>query len=168
VTKFLVCLVTAFSCFSASGQSGEMMSISVESEIAALEQSWTAAQNANDPVTIAPLLAENYIEVLQDRSLMNKSQVLEDAKKSKYETIKLSDLKNTSFGATAIVVGTFDAKHSDKDRKPLPDHERYVDTWRRMPSGRWQCIAEGNTEVAINRSMAGQLSRNPHSAQNPY
>jgi ketosteroid isomerase-like protein len=145
LAKFLVCLVTAFSCFSAFAQSGEMKAISVESEIAALEQSWAAAQKANDPATIAPLLADNYIEVLPDGSLMNKSQVLDDAKKSKYETIKVSDLTITSFGDTAIVVGTFDAKHSDKDGKPIQDHERYVDTWRKMPNGKWQCIAEGNT-----------------------
>lgn len=145
MTKFLVCLVTAYWCLSASAQSGEMKSITVESEIAALEQSWAAAQKANDPSTIATLLADNYIEVLPDGSLMNKSEVLDDAKKSKYETIELSDLKIISFGDTAIVVGTFDAKHSDKDGKPLQDHERYVDTWRKMPSGKWQCIAEGNT-----------------------
>jgi ketosteroid isomerase-like protein len=145
MTKFLVCLVTAFSCLSASAQSGEMKKTSVESEIAALEQSWAAAQKANDPATIASLLADNYIEVLPDGSLMSKSQVLDDAKKSKYETIEVSDLKIISFGDTAIVVGTFDAKHSDKNGKPLQDHERYVDTWRKMPSGKWQCIAEGNT-----------------------
>jgi ketosteroid isomerase-like protein len=145
MTKFLVCLVTAFSCLSASAQSGEMKKTTVESEIAALEQSWAAVQKANDPATIASLLADNYIEVLPDGSLMSKSQVLDDAKKSKYETIEVSNLKIISFGDTAIVVGTFDAKHSDKDGKPLQDHERYVDTWRKMPSGKWQCIAEGNT-----------------------
>jgi ketosteroid isomerase-like protein len=145
MTNFLVFLVTAFSCLSASAQSGEMKKTTVESEIAALEQSWAAAQKANDPATIASLLADNYIEVLPDGSLMSKSQVLDDAKKSKYETIEVSDLKIISFGDTAIVVGTFDAKHSDKNGKPLQDHERYVDTWRKMPSGKWQCIAEGNT-----------------------
>jgi ketosteroid isomerase-like protein len=124
-----------------------MKSIPVESEIAVLEQSWAAAQKANDAPTIATLLAENYIEVLPDGSLMNKSQVLDDARKSKYETIELSDLKVTSFGDTAIVVGTFDAKHSDKNGKPLQDHERFVDTWRKMPGGSWQCIAEGNTAL---------------------
>jgi ketosteroid isomerase-like protein len=122
-----------------------MKSSTVESEIAALEQSWAAAQKANDPSAIAPLLAENFIEVLPDGSLMNKSQVLDDARKSTYQTIELSDLKVISFGDTAIVVGTFDAKHFDKNRKPLQDHERYVDTWRKMPGGKWQCIAEGNT-----------------------
>jgi ketosteroid isomerase-like protein len=145
MTKSLVCLVTVLWCFSASAQSGEMKSSTVESEIVALEQSWAAAQKANDPSAIAPLLADNYIEVLPDGSLMNKSQVLDDARKSKYQAIELSDLKIISFGDTAIVVGTFDAKHFDKDGKPLQDHERYVDTWRKMPSGKWQCIAEGNT-----------------------
>ena len=145
MTKCLVCLVTVFWCLSTSPQSGEMKNVTVESEIAALEQSWAAAQKANDPSTIALLLADDYIEVLPDGSLMNKSQVLDDAKQSKYQTIELSDLKIISFGDTAIVVGTFDARHSDKDGKPLQDHERYVDTWRKMPDGKWQCIAEGNT-----------------------
>jgi ketosteroid isomerase-like protein len=122
-----------------------MKSQTIESELAALEQSWAAAQKANDPSAIAPLLADNYIEVLPDGSLMNKSQVLNDARKTKYQAIELSDLKILSFGDTAIVVGTFDAKHSDKDGKPILDHERYVDTWRKMPGGKWQCIAEGNT-----------------------
>ena len=145
MTKFIVCLVTAFCCLSASAQSREMKSQTIESELAALEQSWAAAQKANDPSAIAPLLADNYIEVLPDGSLMNKSQVLNDARKTKYQAIELSDLKILSFGDTAIVVGTFDAKHSDKDGKPILDHERYVDTWRKLPGGKWQCIAEGNT-----------------------
>ena len=145
MAKFLVCLVTLFWCFSVSAQSGERTGNTVESELAALEHSWAAAQKANDPSAIAPLLADGYIEVLPDGSLMNKSQVLDDAKKSKYQTIELSDLKITTFGDTAIVIGTFDAKHFDKDGKPLQDHERYVDTWRKMPGGKWQCIAEGNT-----------------------
>ena len=108
MTRFLVYLLTAFWCLAASAQSG-VKSNTVESEIAALEQSWAAAQKANDPSAIAPLLADNYIEVLPDGSLMNKSQVLDDAKTSKYQTIKLSDLKIISFGETVIVIGTFDA-----------------------------------------------------------
>ena len=146
MTRLLVCFVTAaFCCLSAPAQSGKIKSTTVESEIAALEQSWAAAQKANGPSTIASLLAANYIEVLPDGSLMNKSQVLEDARTSKYETIGLSDLQVISFGDIAIVVGTFDAKRLDKDGKPQQDHERYVDTWRKMPGGKWQCIAEGNT-----------------------
>lgn len=147
MTKLLACLVTVLSCLTTSAQSGEKKRMPVESEIAMLERFWAAAQQANDASTIAPLLADNYIEVLPDGSLMNKSQVLEDAKKSKYEKIELSDLKVITFGDTAIVVGTFDAKHSDKDGNPLQDHERYVDTWRKTPSGKWQCIAEGNTNM---------------------
>lgn len=145
--KFLVYLVTGLSCLSASAQSAEMKRVTLESEIAALEQSWAAAQKANDASTIALLLADNYVEVLPDGSLMNKSQVLDDAKKSKYETIELSDLRVITFGDTAIVIGTFDARHSDKNGKPVQDHERFLDTWRKMPGGKWQCIAEANTTL---------------------
>ncbi|HEX8926931.1 MAG TPA: nuclear transport factor 2 family protein, partial [Terriglobales bacterium] len=93
------------------------------------------------------LLAEEFVEVLPDGSLMNKSQVLDDAKKSKYEMIKISDLKITRFGDTVIVIGTFDARHAGKGANAVEDHERYVDTWRKMPNGKWQCIAEGNTAI---------------------
>ncbi len=147
MSKILVCLVTVLSCLPSSAQSGEKKKMTITQEIAVLEQSWAAAQKANDVSTIDALLAENYIEVLPDGSLMNKSQVLEDARKSKYESIELRDIKVTSFGDTAIVIGTFDAKHADKDGKLLHDHERFVDTWRQMPGGKWQCIAEGNAAI---------------------
>ena len=52
MSKFLVCLVIAFWSPSASAQSGQMKNVTVESEIAALEQSWAAAQKANDPSAI--------------------------------------------------------------------------------------------------------------------
>jgi uncharacterized protein (TIGR02246 family) len=145
--KLLICTVTALSCISAFAQAGEKHRVTVEDEIAALEHSWAAAQRTNDPATIAALLAEEFVEVLPDGSLMDKSQVLDDAKNSKYEMIKISDLKITRFGDTVIVIGTFDAKHSGDGAKPMEDHERYVDTWRKMPDGKWQCIAEGNTAI---------------------
>ncbi len=147
LTKLLICAVPALSCLSALAQARDQHRGSVEQEIVALEHSWAAAQRANDPATIAQILADSYVEVLPDGSLLNKAQVLEDAKGGKYETIKLSDLKITRFGDTVIVVGTFDAKHFDKSGKLLQDHERYVDTWRKTLSGRWQCIAEGNTAI---------------------
>ena len=142
MTKLLACL--AIAVLYAQGQTTK---ITADREIAALEQKWAAAQKANDPATIATLLADNFTEVLPDGSLMNKSQVLDDAKTSKYESIELTDLKITHFGDTVIVIGIFNADQPDKAGKPLHDHERFVDTWRKMPNGKWQCIAEGNTAI---------------------
>ena len=147
MNKVLVCIVTALSCLSAFAQSGEKERTRVEDQVAALEHSWAAAQKDNDLATIARILADDFVEVLPDGSLMTKSQVLEDAKKSQYQMIRISDLKITIFGDTVIVIGTFDAKHQGNGVSPLEDHERYVDTWRKMPDGKWQCIAEGNTAI---------------------
>jgi hypothetical protein len=68
MTRLLLCLVIAL-CLSAPAQSGKKSS--GELEIAALEHSWAAAQKANDVTTIASLLADAYMEVLPDGSLMN-------------------------------------------------------------------------------------------------
>ena len=144
MTRSAICLVAVLSFFSASAHPGEKKA-TVEAQIVALERSWAAAQKANDVSTVASVLADSFVEILPDGSLMTKAQVLDDTKTAKYDLVELSDMKITAFGDTVIVIGTYDAKHFDKDGKPLQDHERYVDTWRKMPGGKWQCIAEGNT-----------------------
>lgn len=147
MTKFLVCLAAALSFLSASAQSADKQKLSVEDQIAKLEHAWVAAQKSNDYATIDSLLAENFTEVDADGTVMHKSQILDDAKTSKYESVEVSDLKITLFGDTAIVIGNYDAKHFDKDGKPLQDHERFVDTWHKMPGGKWLCIAQGNAVI---------------------
>lgn len=147
MAKLLVCLIAALSCVPGFAQAGQKNTTTVEQQIVALERAWAAAQKANDAASIASLLADDYIEVLPDGSLMNKAQVLADAKQSHYDTIEGSDIRVIRSGDTAIAVGTFDANHAGKDGKPLHDHERYVDTWRKMPDGKWLCIAEGNTAL---------------------
>ena len=143
--RLLICLA-ALACLASFAHPADKK-INDEQRIGLRERAWAAAQKTNDVSTVASLLADDYIEVLPDGSLMNKSQVLDDTKNSKYESVELSDLKITIFGDTAIVTGIYDARHSDKDGKPLQDHERYVDTWRKMPDGKWRCIAEGNTAI---------------------
>jgi len=60
---------------------------------------------------------------------------------SEYESVELEDVKVTAFGDTAIETGGFKAKGTDASGKPLDVNERWTDTWRKMPGGKWQCIA---------------------------
>jgi ketosteroid isomerase-like protein len=51
-------------------------------------------------------------------------------------------VKVTVFGDTAIATGEFKAKGTDaRSGKPFEEHDRWTDTWVKMPSGKWQCVA---------------------------
>jgi ketosteroid isomerase-like protein len=47
----------------------------------------------------------------------------------------------TVFGDAAIAIGGFKGKGSDASGKPFDEHERWTDTWVKMPNGQWQCVA---------------------------
>jgi len=42
---------------------------------------------------------------------------------------------------TAIATGGSKAKGTDASGKPMDEHVRWTDTWVKMPSGKWQCVA---------------------------
>lgn len=145
--KVLLCMVVALAAVSASAQMGEKAGGSVEKQIMALEQKWAQAQKASDADAIAPMLADNFAIVFADGKVMNKAQALEDAKKSKMESVQASDMKVTSYGNTAVVTGTWDGKGTDADGKPMNQHERFIDTWHKAGDGKWQCISSGNATI---------------------
>jgi ketosteroid isomerase-like protein len=55
----------------------------------------------------------------------------------------------TVFGGTAIATGGFDGKGTDASGKAFELHERWTDTWVKMPSGKWQCVASHATPVRM-------------------
>jgi ketosteroid isomerase-like protein len=141
--KVLVCLAVVVSALSVQAQMGD----SVDKQIIGLEQKWAQAQKASDVDTIASILADKFTIVFADGRLMNKSQTLDDTKKSKMQSVDVSDLKVTSYGNTAIVTGIWKGKGTDADGKPINDRERFVDTWHKSADGKWQCIGSGNAKL---------------------
>lgn len=141
--KILVCMAVVFSALCVQAQMGD----SVEKQIVSLEQKWAQAQKASDADAIAPMLADKFTIVFADGRLMNKAQALDDTKKSKMESVEVSDLKVTSYGNTAVVTGIWKSKGTDAAGKPENDSERYVDTWHKSADGKWQCIASGNAKI---------------------
>lgn len=141
--KLLVCLAVVVSAVCAQAQMGD----TVEKQIVSLEQKWAQAQKASDVEAIAPMLDNKFVILFADGKLMNKSQALDDTKKSKMESVEISDVKVTSYGNTAIATGVWKAKGTDPDGKATDDHERFIDTWRKSADGKWQCIASGNTKI---------------------
>jgi ketosteroid isomerase-like protein len=112
-----------------------------EKAVAALEQQWLQSQKTNNPDLVVPLLADKFIGTGADGILTNKSQLLANAKASKYESMEYEDVKVTVFGDTAIATGASKAKGTDQSGKPMDNYVRWTDTWVKMPNGKWQCVA---------------------------
>ena len=139
----LICLISLGSAAWTQAQStGE-----IEKAVAALEQQWLQSQKANNPDLVAPLLADKFVETSSDGKVMNKAEALAQAKATKYASAEYEDVKVTVFGDTAIATGGFKGKGTDASGKPMDVHERWTDTWIKMPSGKWQCVATHASEI---------------------
>jgi ketosteroid isomerase-like protein len=129
--------------------SQEKKSGGTEKAIAGLEQQWLQSQKTNTADLVAPLLADKFVNTASDGKVTDKSESLASAKATKYESVDYQNLKVTAFGDTAIATGDFIAKGTDPAGKPLDVHERFTDTWVKMPNGKWQCVASHQSPVKM-------------------
>ncbi len=113
----------------------------IEKAIAALENQWLQSQKTNNPDLVAPLLADRIVSTGSDGKVANKTQMLADAKTRKYTSVEYENVQVTVFGDTAIATGGYKGKGTDAAGKPFDEHERWTDTWVKMPDGKWQCVA---------------------------
>ena len=120
-----------------------------EQAIAALEQKWLKSQQTNNPDLVAPLLAEKFIETSADGKVMDKAAALAMAKATKYSSAEYEGVKVTVFGDTGIATGVFNGRGTDPSGKPFENHERWTDTWVKMPNGQWQCVATQGTSIKM-------------------
>ena len=120
-----------------------------EKAVAALEQQWLQSQKTNNPDLVAPLLADKIVVTMSNGKVMNKAELLADAKATKYVSAEDEDVKVTVFGDAAIATGGFKAKGTDASGKPMDTHERWTDTWVKMPRGKWQCVASHESPVKM-------------------
>ncbi len=112
-----------------------------EKAVAALEQQWLQSQKTNNVDLVAPLLADKFVSTSSDGKVNNRAQELADAKATKYTSMEYEDVKVTVFGDTTIATGGSRSKGTDALGKPMDMHSRWTDTWVKMPSGKWQCVA---------------------------
>jgi hypothetical protein len=115
--------------------------------VAAREQQWLQSHKTNNPDLVGPLLGKSIVATLSDGRVHDKAELLAIAKKTKYDSVDYTDVKVSVFGNTAIATGGFDAKGTDEAGKPFEAHERWTDTWLRMPSGKWLCVASADVPI---------------------
>lgn len=120
-----------------------------EKAVAALEEQWLQSQKTNNPDLIAPALADKFVSTSSDGKVSSKAEHLANTKSTKYSSADYGDLKVTVFGDTAIATGFEKLKGTDASGKPLDVHERWTDTWVKMPGGKWQCVASHQSPIKM-------------------
>src|SRR6202008_4464982 len=146
--SLMLCLVGLLSLGSGAWSQAQTTG-GTEKAVAALEQQWLQSQKTNNPDLVAPLLADKFVNTGSDGRVTGKAETLANAKATKYDSADYDDVKVTAFGDTAIATGGFKAKGTDASGKPRDVHERWTDTWMKMPNGQWQCIASHGSLVKI-------------------
>lgn len=120
-----------------------------EKAVAALEQQWLQSEKTNNPDLMAPLLADKFVNTDDEGKVSGKAATLAEAKATKYDSVSYGELKVTAFGNAAIATGDFTAKGTDSSGKPMDVHERFTDTWVKMPNGKWQCVASHQSPIKM-------------------
>ena len=143
------CLISLLSVGSAAWSQDKKADGGTEKAVAAQEQQWLQSQKTNNPDLVAPLLADKFINTGSDGKVTSKTESLANAKATKYDSADYDDVKVAVFGDTAIAMGGFEAKGTDASGKPLDVHERWTDTWVKMPNGQWQCVASHQSLVKM-------------------
>lgn len=144
---WLWCLLGVLSLGSISMSQAQQSSGEIEKAIVALEGQWMQSQRTNNPDLVAPLLADRFVNTSTEGKVRNRAETLAIAKATKYQSVEYPDVKVTVFGDTAIATGGFKGKGTDEQGKPFDTHERWTDTWVKMPDGKWQCVASHGSDI---------------------
>ena len=146
--KLFVWSVVALLSLMVAAQAKDEMGGGTEQAVAGLEQKWIDAAKASDPDMLAPLLADKFINTDSDGKVTGKKETLATIKTAKWEKNQISNVKVAVFGNTAIATGDWAGKGT-VDGKSIDTHERWTDTWIKMPSSKWQCVASHGSTVKM-------------------
>ncbi len=142
------CLIGLVLMVSAVGSEAQTTS-GTEKAVAALEERWLESQKTNNPDMTAPLLADKFVDTSSDGKVMGKAEFLTTQKSIKWSSAENTDVKVTVYGNTAIATGTEKWKGTDASGQALDENERWTDTWMKMPSGKWQCVASHQSRIKM-------------------
>jgi ketosteroid isomerase-like protein len=117
--------------------------------VEALEMQWLKGQKTDNPDLIAPLLADKIVVTDGDGKVTDKAETIAWYKKVHFDAAEYSDLKVAVYGDAAVATGGFKGKGTDAMGKPFDDNDRWTDTWVKMPSGKWQCVASQVSRVKM-------------------
>lgn len=120
----------------------------VAQAITQMEQAWASNSKAGNVDAIAANLADSFVELDSDGSLYTKTQAVDRMKNTKWQTNEVSNIKVTVHGNTAIATGSWQGKGTSNG-KAVDQKENWVDTWMKMPNGKWQCVASASATTKM-------------------
>lgn len=120
-----------------------------EKAVAALEDQWAQAQRTNNADLAAPLIADNFVQTTGGGEvIISKAAALAAEKAERFTAMEYIGMKVFAFGDTAVAIAGFRAKGTDASGKAFDETGRFTDTWTKVPSGRWQCVASQDALLA--------------------
>jgi ketosteroid isomerase-like protein len=138
----------AFARQSAMASKPEMHagSANVEQNLKEMEDRWARASLKSDGEAVAPLLAEDFVNINSDGTVLNRAGTIARTTKSKMERSELSEVAVNSHGDSAVVTGIWSGKGVDGEGKAFESKERWADTWVKK-DGKWQCVASASAPI---------------------
>jgi ketosteroid isomerase-like protein len=71
-----------------------------------------------------------------------------------WKTTKVEVAKS---GDIAYTTGTYELTMSDTSGKPVPDHSKYVEVWKRQADGKWKVVADiWNSDLPLSGSAPAE------------
>jgi ketosteroid isomerase-like protein len=118
-----------------------------EAHLLALESAWNHAEQSKDASALGQLVADTFVYVDYDGTLMNKKEYLASTANHdvQQEQINNEGMTVHIYGNAAVVNGVYRDKGLEKG-KPFARHGRFTDTWIREKDT-WQCVASQSTLI---------------------
>ncbi len=145
--RIIYSLIGLVSLGAAGALQAQVSNADAEKAVAAQERQWLQSQKTNNPELLAPLLAEKFVSTGTDGKVTNKAQTLADSKTTHWTSVEYENLEVAAYGDAAVATGVYIAKGTDSKGKPMDEHERFTDTWVKMPGGKWQCVASHGSTI---------------------
>ena len=95
------------------------------------------------------LMVDKYVSTGTDGRVTTRTQSIAEETATKYSSVEVVGVQVTAFGDTAIASVEIKAKGTDPKGKPFDSHSRWTDTWVKMTSGAWQCVASHGSNVKM-------------------
>jgi hypothetical protein len=118
-----------------------------EGHLRALETAWNHAEQSKDAAALNQLLADTFLYVDYDGTLMNKNEFLASTVSNEVQNEQINNEGMTIqvYGDAAVVNGAYRDKGLEKG-KPFSRHGRFTDTWI-FRNGAWNCVASQSTLI---------------------
>jgi hypothetical protein len=131
----------------ACAQTPKNVSYSESNKLIALERAWNQAQLVRDPIAIAGMIGDRFVNTEYDGEVSNRGKFLADFADPKFKPslMSIEDVKVEMYATTAVVTGAYHTK-GIYGGKPYEHFGRFTDTWV-SEGGKWLCVASHTSLV---------------------